>query len=227
MKLFKNLKFFQLFIILGFTISCGNEDGQGGIFDSTPTLKLELSGNGIVYMSNSHFMGSNFGGNGITIPWSSSMDGEVGEEWTWEVGDENHELNTTIIGKQFIDGDLISTDTALGRDCTLYLRGTITESGADIPPVIKFELKGNATVTIYNAHFMGIFFGSDVLYDITLPWTSVISGYQGEDWTWQIEERNGDPSALIIANQYQDGILISTDTANGAGCSINLTGTVQ
>lgn len=227
MKTAKLGSFILIFFVFNLITSCADDDTQGGLFDTTPTLKLDLSGNGIVYMYNSDFMGSNFGGNGITIPWSSTMDGEVGEEWTWEVGPDNHDPNTTIIGKQFIDGDLISTDTAFGRDCTLYLRGSITESEADLPPVIKFELKGNATVSINNADFMGINFGSTIFYEVTLPWTSVISGYQGNDWTWQIEEENGDASAIIIANQYQDGLLISTDTAFGAGSSLNLSGIVQ
>ena len=92
------------------------------------------------------------------------------------------------------------------------------------PSVIKLELKGSTTVDISNAYFDNNGFGSNG--SILIPWSSSFYGEIGDEWSWEIEEKDGAPDALIIANQYQNGILISTDTAYGAGSSLNLNGTV-
>ena len=66
MKTAKLASFILIFFVFNLITSCADDAKQGGLFDTTPTLKLELSGNGTVYIQNSDFMGSNFGGNGIS-----------------------------------------------------------------------------------------------------------------------------------------------------------------
>lgn len=226
MKSPKLLNFILILFTLSLIFSCADEDGQGGVLDAVPTIKFELNGNATVDISNAYFDNDGFGSPGsITIPWSTSYDGEDGDEWSWEVKETEEDVNALIVANQYLDGDLMTSDTAYGPNCHIHLQGYLSNFIVYTPSVIKLELKGSTTVDISNAYFDNNGFGSNG--SILIPWSSSFYGEIGDEWSWEIEEKDGDPDALIIANQYQNGILISTDTAYGAGSSLNLNGTVQ